>query len=289
MSGKTIGDERKKQITRRQNEAKAAARRYIDDVTFQVAKDSRDRLRAGQRDLRDHFTAQADQLKRTLLEAQQATERAVKASRAEREARLTQITKELEQLELVRKQARALLPARGDEGTGNRAARAGRMSELASAMSVTATGVSADRAKRGSAMTALADAARRVLLLAIDAHRHQPADGAVAARPAATGSTSRCGSRSRARSRRASRRCSTLWSGNRSHRPTPASAPGSSPGTATGATPRIVLHPARGTPRPLPVSRHDGALVIDLGAASPPRSSTGWWSTGPRRACGPPP
>jgi hypothetical protein len=110
MSGKAIGDERKKQIARRQNEAKAAARRYIDDVTFQVAKDSRDRLRAGQRDLRDHFTAQADQLKRTLLEAQQATERAVKASRAEREARLTQITKELEQLELVRKQARALLP-----------------------------------------------------------------------------------------------------------------------------------------------------------------------------------
>ena len=34
----------------------------------------------------------------------------MKASRAEREARLTEITKELEQLDLVRKQARALLP-----------------------------------------------------------------------------------------------------------------------------------------------------------------------------------
>jgi hypothetical protein len=110
MGGKTIGDERKKLITRRQNEAKAAMRRYIDDVTFQVAKDSRDRLRAVQRDLRDHFTAQADQLKRSLLESQQAAERAVKASRAEREARLAEITKELEQLELVRRQARALLP-----------------------------------------------------------------------------------------------------------------------------------------------------------------------------------
>jgi hypothetical protein len=84
-------------------------RRYVDDVTFQVAKDSRDRLRAVQRDLRDHFTTQADQLKRSLLESQQAAERAVKASRAEREARLTEITKELEQLDLVRKQARALL------------------------------------------------------------------------------------------------------------------------------------------------------------------------------------
>ena len=109
MSGKAIGDERKKQATRRQNEAKAAMRRYVDDVTFQVAKDSRDRLRAVQRDLRDHFTTQADQLKRSLLEAQQATERAQKASRAEREARLAEIAKELEQLELVRRQAQALL------------------------------------------------------------------------------------------------------------------------------------------------------------------------------------
>jgi hypothetical protein len=110
MSGKAIGDERKRLVTRRQNEAKAAMRRYVDDVTFQVAKDSRDRLRAVQRDLRDHFTAQADQLKRSLLESQQAAERAVKASRAEREARLAEITKELEQLELVRRSARALLP-----------------------------------------------------------------------------------------------------------------------------------------------------------------------------------
>jgi hypothetical protein len=110
MGVKAVGDERKKLVTRRQNEAKAAVRRYIDDVTFQVAKDSRDRLRAVQRDLRDHFTAQADQLKRSLLESQQAAERAVKASRAERETRLAEIAKELEQLELVRRQARALLP-----------------------------------------------------------------------------------------------------------------------------------------------------------------------------------
>jgi len=33
-----------------------------------------------------------------------------------------------------------------------------------------------------------------------------------------------------------------------------------------GTTPRIVLHPREGAPRPLPVRRHDGALTIDLGA-----------------------
>jgi Dynamin family len=121
MSGKAIGDERKKLVTRRQNEAKAAMRRYVDDVTFQVAKDSRDRLRAVQRDLRDHFTEQADQLKRSLLESQQAAERAVKTSRAERETRLAEIAKELERLELVRRQARALLPAPATDATAGAA------------------------------------------------------------------------------------------------------------------------------------------------------------------------
>jgi hypothetical protein len=53
-----------------------------------------------------------------------------------------------------------------------------------------------------------------------------------------------------------------------------------------GTTPRIVLHPREGNPRPLPVRRHDGALTIDL-ARRPPRTATGWWSTGLRRACGP--
>ena len=104
-------------LTKRQNEAKAAVRRYVDDVTFQVAKDSRDRLRLVQRDLRDHFTAQAEQLKRSLQESQQAAERAVKASRGEREARLAEIATALEQLETVRRQARALLPTPGAAGS----------------------------------------------------------------------------------------------------------------------------------------------------------------------------
>ncbi|MCY7340958.1 MAG: dynamin family protein [Pseudonocardia sp.] len=110
MGRRTIGDERQRIITKRRNEAKAAVRRYVDDVTFQVGKDSRDRLRSVQRDLRDHFTEQAEQMKRSLQESLQAAERAVKASRGEREARLPQIKAELDELEAVRRAARALLP-----------------------------------------------------------------------------------------------------------------------------------------------------------------------------------
>ncbi|MDN5860531.1 MAG: Isoniazid-inducible protein iniA, partial [Pseudonocardia sp.] len=109
MAGKTVGDERKRLVTKRQNEAKLAARRYVDDVTFQVAKDSRDRLRLVQRDLRNHFTEQAEQMKRSLHDAQLAAERAVASSREERTARDGEIVAQLKVMETVRNAARALL------------------------------------------------------------------------------------------------------------------------------------------------------------------------------------
>lgn len=110
MGGKTIGDERRRIITKRQNDAKASLRRYIDDVTFHVGKDSRDMLRRLQRDLRDHFTAQAEQMKRSLQESLQAAEKSVKASKNDRESRLAEIKSELQRLEAVQRQARALQP-----------------------------------------------------------------------------------------------------------------------------------------------------------------------------------
>jgi hypothetical protein len=109
MAGKTVRDERKRIITKRQNEARAAVRRYVDDVTFQVAKESRDRLRGVQRDLRDHFTEQAEQMKRSLTESQQAAERALKASQGERERRIPEIKTELQRLAALREAAQALV------------------------------------------------------------------------------------------------------------------------------------------------------------------------------------
>jgi hypothetical protein len=109
MGGKQIGDERKRRITKRQTEARAAVKRYVDDVTFELGKDSRDRLRLVQRDLRDHFTAQAEQLNRSLQESLQAADRAVKASTSERERRLPELRKELERLVAVRRDAEALV------------------------------------------------------------------------------------------------------------------------------------------------------------------------------------
>ena len=110
MGRKTIGDERRRIVAKRQNDAKVVLRRYVDDVTFHVGKESRDMLRGVQRVLRDHFTAQADQLKVSLQESLLAAKNSVKATQAERDTRLAEIRAALERLDVVRKNAVALLP-----------------------------------------------------------------------------------------------------------------------------------------------------------------------------------
>jgi hypothetical protein len=110
LGGKTITDERRRIVSRRQNEAKTAVRRYIDDVIFQASKESRDMLRRVQRDLRDHFTTQAEETNRSLSDSLRAAERSVKTTKGERERRLTEIKAELERLETLQQRVRTLLP-----------------------------------------------------------------------------------------------------------------------------------------------------------------------------------
>ncbi len=111
LGGKTITDERRRIVNRRQNEAKTAVRRYIDDVIFQASKESRDMLRRVQRDLRDHFTTQAEETSRSLTDSLRAAERSVKTTKGDRERRLTEIKAELERLETLQQKVRTLLPA----------------------------------------------------------------------------------------------------------------------------------------------------------------------------------
>jgi len=109
LGGKTISDERRRIVMRRQAEAKAALRRYVDDATFQVAKDTRDELRSIQRALRDHFTEHAEQTNRSLKESLQVAEKSVKASKEDRTRRLTEITAELQKLEGLQQRVRTVL------------------------------------------------------------------------------------------------------------------------------------------------------------------------------------
>jgi hypothetical protein len=110
LGGKTLSDERRRVVTRRQAEAKTVVRRYVDDVTFQVGKDSRDMLRGVQRDLRDHFTDLAEQLTRSLKESLTATERSATASKEDRVRRIAEIDTELARLETLQARVGTLLP-----------------------------------------------------------------------------------------------------------------------------------------------------------------------------------
>lgn len=110
LGGKTISDERRRIVARRQAEAKTVVRRYVDDVTFQVGKDSRDMLRGVQRDLRDHFTELAEQLNRSLKESLTRAERSVSTTREETERRLAEIETGLAKLERLQQRVRTLLP-----------------------------------------------------------------------------------------------------------------------------------------------------------------------------------
>jgi hypothetical protein len=110
LGGKTITDERRRIASRRQNDAKVAVRRYIDDVIFQASKETRDMLRRIQRDLRDHFTTQAEETSRSLTDSLRAAERSVKTSKGDRERRLAEITSELERLATLRQKVCTLLP-----------------------------------------------------------------------------------------------------------------------------------------------------------------------------------
>ncbi|HKA68247.1 MAG TPA: dynamin family protein [Actinomycetes bacterium] len=104
----SLRTEKKRQLTTRRAQAKNAVRRYCDEVSFRVGKDSRDTLRRIQRELRDHYSARADELNRSTSQALTAATEAVKRSTGEREKRLRDLDAELGRLRQLRQQATAV-------------------------------------------------------------------------------------------------------------------------------------------------------------------------------------
>jgi Dynamin family len=105
---KTVRDEKKRLLQRRQAEAKMAVRRHIDEVTFQVGKDSRDMLRGAQRQLRDHFSALAEEVSTSLQSSVLAAQNAVKTTSSERETRIRDLKAEIARVEGLAERARTL-------------------------------------------------------------------------------------------------------------------------------------------------------------------------------------
>ncbi|NLE81847.1 MAG: Isoniazid-inducible protein iniA [Rhodococcus sp.] len=95
LGTKAYREDRESRVVKRRSEAKAAIRRFADDVSFQVGKESKDRLRHIQRLLRDHFTTVADQSLRSINESLKAAQETANIEAAERTRRVAQLEKDL--------------------------------------------------------------------------------------------------------------------------------------------------------------------------------------------------
>ena len=214
-----------------------------------MGKDSRDTLRRIQRQLRDHYSALAEELSRSNAEALAARHAtAPSAPQTEREPRLQDL-------------GRRTGPAAPAAGRGPTARAGGSRDEPRSSGPAGAAGPGASTSTAAPGTTpGWPSVARPPRRAAAGGHRRQGQG-------------------------RASRRCSTRWSANGSPRPTRASAPASSPGTGTGPPTGSTAAPARRASRgSCRFHRDDGAIEVDLGGAARPTTSTSSSSTWPSQA-----
>lgn len=112
MGRRGLREEKKRQRAARQNQARNAVRRYCDEVSFVMSKDSRDTLRRIQRQLRDHYSGLAEQLARSNAEALQRATEASQRTQAERQKRIRDIDAELQRLAQLRQRAQAVTSGR---------------------------------------------------------------------------------------------------------------------------------------------------------------------------------
>jgi replication fork clamp-binding protein CrfC len=101
LGRKAYKEEMDNRMARIRNDAKMNVRRFVDDVQFVVSKESRDRLKGIQRQLRDHYRGVANQTTRSLNESLQATLAAAKLEENERNTRIRELERQLNILKQV--------------------------------------------------------------------------------------------------------------------------------------------------------------------------------------------
>ncbi|NMD59876.1 dynamin family protein [Rhodococcus globerulus] len=121
LGTKAYREDKQTQVLKRRADAKSAIRRYADDVSFQVGKESKDRLRLVQRLLRDHFTDIAEQALRSINESLRATQEAAKLESSERAGRIAQLEENLRAAEELTTRAGSLVGERVQAGRSRKA------------------------------------------------------------------------------------------------------------------------------------------------------------------------
>lgn len=110
LGRKAYKEDMENRMMRVRNEAKTNLRRFVDDVLFVVSKESRDRLKNVQRQLRDHYRDIANQTTRSLNESLQSTIAAARMEETERNNRIRELERQANILSQVIDNAEKLFP-----------------------------------------------------------------------------------------------------------------------------------------------------------------------------------
>jgi hypothetical protein len=108
MGRKQLKDEKERQLTNRRLQARNSHRKYTDEVTFLVTKDSRDMLRLVQRQLRDFYQTRAEELNKSTSDTLLAAQQAAKSDQATRDKRLRDVEAELTRVDGLSKRVLAI-------------------------------------------------------------------------------------------------------------------------------------------------------------------------------------
>ncbi|SMD23240.1 dynamin family protein [Kibdelosporangium aridum] len=98
LGAKGIGEDGEARLKRRQQAAKTAAQRHVDDFFLRFSKDCKDAARRIQRGLRDHFAELAEQLQQGLADAAAAAQKSAQVELAARQRRDQELRQALTQL-----------------------------------------------------------------------------------------------------------------------------------------------------------------------------------------------
>ncbi|MEQ4306026.1 dynamin family protein [Plantactinospora sp. B6F1] len=118
FGGKSVRDEGKSLLKRRQAAVKAATQRHVDDFFLRLSKDCKDTARQVQRMLRDHFTGLTEELQEGIVRSFRTAKQAAEADAAERDQRQRRIALEMKRLADLYEKAQALAGAQ-PLGTGS--------------------------------------------------------------------------------------------------------------------------------------------------------------------------
>jgi replication fork clamp-binding protein CrfC len=112
LGRKAYKEDMENRMARVRNEAKNNVRRFIDEISFVVTKESRDRLQAIHRQLRNHYRGVANQTTRSLNESLQAMLTSARLEENERNQRVAELSRQLNILNQVSAKAAELAAPR---------------------------------------------------------------------------------------------------------------------------------------------------------------------------------